>query len=480
MKSGVNASGLAILSDGNFVDGELAYVSTFRDYFALNRSSVATPDGKTIIATLSGLGRWERLNIPHPSWMRQSSWYVDSAHVNANDENVGDDPSAPLATDAERQRRWGLGMTAIVPPNVGITVNYPSSPSDKFNLDVMYMDGGSVRIVGTATVTKSGTLSAVTTISRPSPWDVTGGSLGAADEGFIIRIPSGARAGNYAGIAKDLTGNNVRTGPFGNLSISSAVSTGPAYTGATPVSSDPFDVISLPILTVGSICVRSATNSIPTSTPTNCVVFDSVHLYGPGSGAFTANGTLYSIGACVFTRSCIIDTMWIRGSGAFYAAGGIWRGNNFVLGDFSVFGGPYCQALGFVQYTGSMNIHTGTSIQLGGDCLFQDASLNVRGQVYGEYVGIFDRTISNLALTVHETGHYMSFPITSSDLLYGNNNAGVGCKVIAGGKLTYNTKPSMNTSTGTGRQSLIGGTNKDWSAVPYVETTNNAMIVARA
>jgi hypothetical protein len=46
--------------------------------------------------------------------------------------------------------------------------------------------------------------------------------------------------------------------------------------------------------------------------------------------------------------------------------------------------------------------------------------------------------------------------------------------------VTYVTKPVINGGLGAGRESIVGGTDKQWGAIPYVEATNEAALVAYA
>jgi hypothetical protein len=63
----------------------------------------------------------------------------------------------------------------------------------------------------------------------------------------------------------------------------------------------------------------------------------------------------------------------------------------------------------------------------------------------------------------------------ASDAVYGTVG-GFGARVHAGGKLFYTTKPTINAGLGAGREARVGGTNKLWSEIPYLEPANGAVL----
>jgi hypothetical protein len=92
-------------------------------------------------------------------------------------------------------------------------------------------------------------------------------------------------------------------------------------------------------------------------------------------------------------------------------------------------------------------------------------------------VAWFDRATSDNALVVQEGGLYQSFGATPD---WGTNNAGHGVVVSSGGYSSYVTKPTINSGLGAGREAKVGGTDKEYSAIPHVEATNNAALVLTA
>lgn len=413
--------------------------------------------------------------------LTQTAWFIDP--VNGSDTNDGSTLALALKTDARRQVLWGGSAMAIV--SAPTTVTYVSSPpaSDVVNYNVAYKTGGSLTIQGTPTITNPAiTLTAVTSLNRgtQTPFDVTGVGLGASDVGRLMRITSGARLNNYCGVAKDLTGGKVRISPFGNLSVSATTTTtGIPFTEVTPQVGDIVEVFTVPILTIGSLLFRSLTNVVPTAT-TNAVFLDTIGLDGTNSPIFSVPGTLMCQGAQVYLRQCTYQRIKFGGLGGIWGAGGIATNSWQVQGGFSNNGAPFAIFYGFLMTAGAFTCQAGGSCIIGGDCLFQNASCQSAGNLFADFVSIFDRANSNLSMQIFAGGNYQSNNLASGDLLWGDNNLGVGVRIFSGGSLIYTTKPTINTPQGAGRQSLIGGVNTDWASVPAVTAANNAMIVARA
>lgn len=111
--------------------GEIVYLKAYRDYFQLRLDITAEANGETLIrgrnADLSAAGEpvgrpmWQRLLLPHISWMAQSQWTIDP--VNGKNDNLGN-AAAPLKDDTERLRRmgpcpqWGYGGVTAYDINV--------------------------------------------------------------------------------------------------------------------------------------------------------------------------------------------------------------------------------------------------------------------------------------------------------------------------------------------------------------------------
>lgn len=163
--------------------------------------------------------------------LAQTSWSVDASIANGgggtgNDANDGS-PGAPLATLNEITRRWGYGT--ITAATVDITYTGNLDWSVPF---VSAARGTVVRVHGTTTVVRSGTLTAATA-SNPAgnlAWILAdGATVWTADVGRVIRNTTvGARLNASSGVGVDLGAGTVRvSGP-----ITFNVTGGPANTFA--------------------------------------------------------------------------------------------------------------------------------------------------------------------------------------------------------------------------------------------------------
>lgn len=111
----------AALANVNGSDGAHYFVLTFRDTFvASNRATPPTVSAGTVVAhPAGGNWRWERLNIPHPSWALQATIYINAgaspvvSSIPSGTFSAGDDEAdgtaltSPIKTHAELLRRLG-------------------------------------------------------------------------------------------------------------------------------------------------------------------------------------------------------------------------------------------------------------------------------------------------------------------------------------------------------------------------------------
>jgi hypothetical protein len=472
-------------TDSSVEDGEIVWVRSTQCLWVYRVNSGLVANGTDVVASLYGNGVWVRSNMTLGATgdLLQTAWFIDP--TNGNDANDGSTLATALKTDAERQRRWG-SIARIVAPT---TVTYTSSPpaTDKVNYDVMYMEGASLTITGTPTITNPNvSLTAVQVLDRTtSPttrWAITGVGLGAADVARIVAINAGPRVGAYALVLKDEGGGKVDVSPFGTLDIANAAALANGFAQVTPLVADTVDVMTFPVLTVGSFVARVGTQSNFTAAPANCVLIQNVQLDGTGGGANNVIGSIVSLGASFIIGRALLRNVRVAGWGGFYQCGGgvlsllRWE----FLGSQN--GGPFCivNGTGFAKGAGGAGVVTnahGGSMAIDGDATLQDMSFFNWGFATMGRVGMYDRIIADLAWQNFLGGVIRCRTFLVATLVYGDNNLGVGCKVFAGSFVTYGTKPTINTSNGAGRQTIIGGVNTDWAAVPAVTAANNAMIV---
>jgi len=300
--------------------------------------------------------------------------------------------------------------------------------------------------------------------------------LTAGDVGKIaICTSSGtpANVSSYCRLLKDnLDGSFVITQP-GTFAISAT-----PFTLATPQIGDVFDVVDLPTLNVGKIVSMRASQSAIAALPTrNTTVFDSLIPSG-GTSAFTCGiETNHEI---FFTRS-VIHNLFLSGTGNFNyyrlagGGGGLAGSTSFA----SIVGaGAFLETL----QTGFLD--TGVSISAGGtfsgrvDTYFQNSQLfaSAGARISTRGIAFHDRLLANTTVVVFQGGVIVSASSTVGD--WGTNNAGFGLDIRSGGFFSYTgtAKPSINSGLGVGREARIGGTDKLYANVPYIEGANGAAL----
>jgi hypothetical protein len=93
----------------------------------------------------------------------------------------------------------------------------------------------------------------------------------------------------------------------------------------------------------------------------------------------------------------------------------------------------------------------------------------------------FDRSSSDSAVIVGSfTNSTAAWAQSGAIPDWGTANAGHGVKVQSGAMYSYVTKPTVNGTLGVGREALVGGTDKLYADVPYIEGANNAALVLTA
>jgi len=310
VRSFANAAALAAYAAGSIENGETVYVETFRDSFILNRSIRPTADGVLTIAA-SGSGVWERLRIPHPSWMNQRDWVIDEANSTsvANDENSCVDAEHPCRTAAERRRR--MGSEAQWRASTVYHLRYISTcAGDVIDGDV----GASTAIYLHASMTDragdlqfSGTFTAVTALDTATnvPWSSTSASIpvswataGLAGVTLVdrrIRIASGTNINAVAHITKDLGGAAPAAAarfsefltPVASFNVAPFANPGTATAG--PSNGDTFVVEDL--RTISTLNINARALAAAASPPR--IVIDSIvtTMYGTSNVAVYADGS---------------------------------------------------------------------------------------------------------------------------------------------------------------------------------------------
>lgn len=457
----VTADAIASLKNGSAV-----WVSSVGDVFRWDVASALTADNITIVnPTANGAnpGRFIRALLGNPASRQQASWFVSTGGI---DEASGLTALAPLRTDAEIQRRWGPSPQIAT----AVTVTYVDSPTTQTNFDLQLLTDGSFKLLGTAANVLTGAISAVTTQNRATqtPWDVTGVGLGAAHVGSIIEITASATPANvgaYAVVLKDLTGGKVRVSPFGTASVN----IGAPFAAVTPGVGDTFAVRSMPTLSVGTVTIRNGTGIAPAAGPPvkQAAVIDLLNLNGGAVGT----GTIEASGVNVFLFRVLSMAMrWTgvaRGASNITAAGGGVKTTSCLVADSQTFN---AFSMGLLAGLGAT---AGSTLLLKQDCYFQATtpSFSAGVRITSSGTAYFDA--SAVALTIVPGCVYGQGGAVPD---WGTANGTFGIRVQSTGSYVYQTKPTINATLGAGRETVIGGTDKQYGAVPFIEPANSAAI----
>jgi hypothetical protein len=477
----ITAAELATLREGNTV-----YVMSLRNYWKWLPTSTLTSDDITISAPTVvgvGAGRFERLTgNESPDWKLQTTWFIDSTAP--NQEASGLTALTPLQSDVELTRRWGADGAIQI--GTQVTITYAQAPTTVSNFDVRILDNASVTWLGTPTVNKSGiVLTAVTVQVRTPgaevPWAITGPTLGAVDVGKLAIITAsgtGANVGAYARVLKDNGGGSVRVSPFGSATVAGA------FTQATPLVGDTISIVTPMTLRIGFFSLRNDTQLISVAAPTrNVFIFDSITLDGAvGAGVGIDSGIVRSENSQVLYMRSILQNLSLTGINSLSNIHRLLGGGCAVQVDIRSNQVIFRQ----VGVTGIINTYPTSFLTAQVDCYFQNAQLNLNqgACVNTQGVAFFDKAAADTCFTLGGGGGTGSGTCfvrqTGATADWGSGNAGHGLKIQSGSQYIYTTKPTINGTLGAGREALIGGTDKVYGAVPYVEGANNAMLVLNA
>lgn len=266
---------LASVDDSEEPSAAVRFVETIKCSFILDKSSTADVTATTSIATNSGTGRWLRLPGQHPSWLTQSDWYINS--TTGNDENVGDQASRALKTDAERQRRLGF-RAPIRPAYVSAQFTRPwrlriigTLPvDDPVVLSLAPTQDVTVHVMGSGSIVDySGSITAITAKNPATntPFSFTDSALPTVNgwSNHIAkrgRIVGGPRDGAIFWFDKDLGNRTVRISDPSRVRQIGATDPFFAFTltPLTPVVGDAYVVESLPQITTFTPDVHFAGN----------------------------------------------------------------------------------------------------------------------------------------------------------------------------------------------------------------------------
>lgn len=459
-------------------DGEEIFVESYGRKFVWDTtfpSGSSTVDGESFRPlSWSADGAFVADLRGNEKYWRQSAWFVSTL---GDDENDGLTSATPFKTDREIQRRWGVGRRARI--SSAVTITYAQSPANQTNYLFEVVAGGSLKLLGTPTVTKTGTVltavqAQVRTAGSEEAWAITGVGLGAADVDKIVVITAsgtGANVGAYAAVLKDETAGKLRVSPFGTFNTTTGV-----FTAVTPQIGDVVEIRD-PVattITLGRIEGHSLASESGAA-PATRLLFDSVLL-----ASTSLSGTVFSGGLSVFYVRSALKSLTLAGDAGTSNTLHIVNGGLVPSG-----GGVIARTVVSFRQTGvksSILARYGSFVQLSSDVYIQNASVLVStgAIVQSSGAAFFDVAASNGAAVVSSGGTWAQVGAVPD---WGTGNAGHGVTVFGPGNYFYATKPTINSGLGAGREAQVGGADVEYSAIPaagYINTDNNASLVLTA
>lgn len=239
-----NVMALGSLSIAALDDGSVVSMRSVRDLWYLDKTSTLVDDGITVITASGGIGRWIRMVQSHLSWRQQSSWFIDQAA--GDDENDGNTAVTALASHEEFQRRIAdQDQPLEVDMTVTFTSNYVGDIENTASVSQV-TPYGSITYKGQRTVVFSGSVTGVT------PW-VTGTTAGTFDDaalpvsftasggiGNLCVLTSGANAGAASWLTLEPVAKTARYSGFFDDTT---------FVLSDPSVTDTYDVVTLTSIT---------------------------------------------------------------------------------------------------------------------------------------------------------------------------------------------------------------------------------------
>lgn len=478
---------ISAIEFGMLQDGDLVYVQSVRDYWKWVPTSTATDDCTGAAAklgycnpTVNGAnpGRFERLFICSPDWLLQN-FFIDNGAAGHN-ENSGATALLPLNNDIELYQRWSQGKRARIA--TAITVTYAQTPITQTNYFYELIAGGSLLIVGTPTISKAGTvLTAVQTQVRTAGaelgWAITAVGLAVADLSKLAVITASgtpANVGAYTHLLKDEGGGKLRVSPFGTYNATTG-----AFTQVTPLVGDTIEIrdVFATTLSIGKFEECTQLND-PILATLSRTTFDSIGL-NSNVALSNAQGGIVGWGGPIYYVRTLFKQMTFAGQLQNVSALHLLRGGG-IAGGFTVNvrTNVNCTLIG-VGASAFLQSRPGGHLSLLVDCYFQNARcLTDGGSINSNGCAFFDTAASG-AITLSMFS--MSIWVQAGGVPdWGTANTGFAIHVGSECCYSYVVKPTVNSGLGVGRESRIGGTDKLYTSVPYIEGANNAAMVLTA
>lgn len=457
-----------------FPDGIVVWVRSVEDFFVLNRTTALTADGITVADPLVGGGQWLRRNVPSERWLRQATWFIDSAA--GDDENAGDVAGSPLATHAELERR-AFGHGAQIDQDVTVTIAAAGLPvEDAIGIDVQLADA-EITYVGTATTVRSGTLTGATGTTPifqqfQEIEDAVGGDW-SGDVGERIRITDAADA--TAWIAATTGADSARTSTFLQVDFSDPFSS-PVF---SPSAGNAYVVETLPEVYLGVVLVGGSGRGGGTGRVVfDCLLFgDNVAVHTPGP-----------LNRVTFTRSFLLGPELSTGNLVCAAC----RVSEVTVDDCTVAFAACLfapDAIGAETATPTHVLLNSTAFY-GSLCLSQNAPLVGAGVSILEGGSASDQSTLEFVNTGVAAGATFDSGADGIELAescnakfravwFGNSNEEYGLDVRGRAWYFFQDEggDAQPTVTGDDGDTIIGSIEKDYADLPFFNASNGAQLV---
>lgn len=491
-----NGAAFATINDTLYDELTRARIVTLDSDADLLKTSTLTVDNITVWATQSGVGRWvRRVGDASVRWLSQRDWGINPS--TGNDENVGT-AASPLRTSDELQRR--VGIWGVLPNGTVITVlaDFPTNASFRLRVSVAEGDPNSVfpaviDLQGTRTQIETGTLTGYTPLSRAGLGSrnvITAANNFTGREDFYIRMTSGAGAGYGAWIQVGAAGTAQTTPWCQEQNTPLSTPTFPPPLQPAIVAGDTFVIermVSLGGCPQFIVNYGGGAQALSGRQAISAVNIRSVRLTAHSEIAAASMSPTFDFlggGLRVFIQSsdlqATISGTDVRGLGMLiagglatqvsipfalrFAAGGTRARtpvtNALMLTNgYAAFDGDFCFTNALFVGLAASNVPV-----LPANARFGNVYFNVAGDAV---------TIGMGSTALSTTIDY------GSGVMYGQATLrGIRCQ--SGGKLFYVTKPTINNGVGANRETIIGGVDTLYAAVPAVSALNLAAIAVAA
>ncbi len=290
----------------------LRVVTTFCGW-ELRKSSTDTPDGITVATTLSGTGRWHRLDIDNDYFATKPAFWIDE--VDGDDEALGTSAGVPIRTVTELMRRIRgriLRQATTVTVIGSITEDHTVSGFAMLGLYTY------LRFVFTPTVVRSGTIATYNALNASAKTLPDLSDAGVADwtthrQMRLVNTTAGARSGAIAWTTKNLQSSNQITTEWAKTTFVSH----PYVSGSAtpPNAGDTYEEQSLPTMSTSFVDVDG-----PLGTS---VIFDGCDLTGDtvfSTLTIQSKATVFCFGcrttatthfaSDVYMQNCLANNGW--------------------------------------------------------------------------------------------------------------------------------------------------------------------------